>query len=49
MMNTWLSPTCVVTEYTDDEWEFIESLPHDAQRRICMGLAIPYDYGYKHD
>ena len=49
MTNTWTNTSCVVTEYTDAEWDFIETLTQDAKRRICMGLATPYDYGYKHD
>lgn len=47
MMNVWLSPSCCVTEYNDAEWNFIETLPKEAQRKIAMGLATPYDYGYK--
>lgn len=36
-----------VIEYDSEEWDFIESLPQEAQRYIRMGLATPYDYGYK--
>ena len=49
MMNVWLSETCCVTEYNDKEWEFIDALPKEMQRKITMGLATPYDYGYKAD
>ena len=31
------------------EWEFIDALPKEMQRNITMGLATPYDYGYKAD
>ena len=43
MMNIWLS------EYNEAEWEFIDALPKEMQRKITMGLATPYDYGYKAD
>lgn len=36
-----------ITTYNDDEWAFIETLSEVAQRYIRMGLATPYDYGYK--
>ena len=49
MMNIWLSENCCVTEYNEAEWEFIDALPKEAQRKINMGLATPYDYGYKAD
>lgn len=49
MMNVRLSSTCCVTEYNEAEWEFIDALPKEMQRKITMGLATPYDYGYKAD
>lgn len=49
MMNVWLSENCCVTEYNEGEWNYIDTLPKDVQRKITMGLATPYDYGYKAD
>lgn len=33
-------------EYTDKEWDFIESLPKECRLNIIRGIATPYDYGY---
>ena len=49
MMNVRLSSTCCVTEYNEAEWEFIDTLPKEAQTKISIGMATPYDYGYKAD
>ena len=49
MMNVWLSENCCVTEYNEEEWDYIDTLPKEAQRKIAIGLATPYDYGYKAD
>ena len=33
--------------YSDEEWDFINTLDDISKRYIIMGITTPYDYGYK--
>lgn len=46
MTITTTDSSCTI-KYTNAEWDFIESLSKEAKREILMGLATPYNYGYK--
>ena len=47
MTITQPTPYETVITYTDDEWDFIESLDEKSQKNIKRGLLTPYDLGYK--